>query len=132
MAHSLADPCTGPQATLRYDALVSPSGRAQSTEKRMVLLVPIVNVIDIILGLYWWVIIISVVMSWLVQFNVINTHNRFVYMVGSAVNQLTDPFLRQIRRYVPAFGGLDFSPILLLLGRVSQLVAGRLGRAPIS
>ncbi|MSO96865.1 MAG: YggT family protein [Rhodospirillaceae bacterium] len=82
----------------------------------MVLLVPIVNVIDIILGLYWWVVIISVVMSWLVQFNVINTQNRFVYMLGSAVNQLTEPPLRQIRRYVPVFGGLDFSPILLLLG----------------
>ncbi len=48
----------------------------------MVLLVPIINVIDMILGLYWWVVIISVIMSWLVQFGVINTHNRFVDMVG--------------------------------------------------
>lgn len=81
----------------------------------MVLLVPIINVIDIILGLYWWVVIISVVLSWLVQFNVINTQNRFVYMLGSAVNQMTEPPLRLIRRYLPAFGGLDFSPIALLL-----------------
>lgn len=81
----------------------------------MVLLVPIINVIDILLGMYWWVIIISVVMSWLVQFNVINTQNRFVYMVGSAVNQMTEPLLRRIRRYVPIFGGMDFSPIILLL-----------------
>jgi len=82
----------------------------------MVLLVPILNVIDIILGLYWWVVIISVIMSWLVQFNVINTQNRFVYMIGSAVNQMTEPALRQIRRVLPIFGGLDLSPIALLLG----------------
>lgn len=81
----------------------------------MMLLVPIINVIDIVLGLYWWVIIISVVMSWLVQFNVINTSNRFVYMVGSAVNQMTEPPLRFIRRYLPVFGGIDFSPLVLLL-----------------
>lgn len=81
----------------------------------MVLLVPILNVIDIILGLYWWVVIISVVMSWLVQFGVINTHNRFVHMLGSAVHQMTEPALRTIRRYLPNFGGLDFSPIILLL-----------------
>ncbi len=82
----------------------------------MMLLVPVVNVIDILLGLYWWVIIVSVIMSWLVQFNVINTQNRFVYMIGSAVNQMTEPLLRIIRRYVPIFGGVDFSPLLLLLG----------------
>ena len=81
----------------------------------MVLLVPIINVIDILLGMYWWVVIISVVMSWLVQFNVINTQNRVVYMIGSAVNQMTEPLLRQIRRYVPIFGGMDFSPVILLL-----------------
>ena len=81
----------------------------------MMLLVPIVNVIDVLLGLYWWVVIISVVMSWLVQFNVINTQNRFVYMIGSAVNQMTEPVLRIIRRYIPSFGGIDFSPILLIL-----------------
>jgi YggT family protein len=81
----------------------------------MMLLVPIINVIDVLLGLYWWVVIISVVMSWLVQFNVINTQNRFVYMLGSAVNQMTEPVLRRIRRYIPSFGGIDFSPILLIL-----------------
>ncbi len=81
----------------------------------MALLVPIINVFDILLGMYWWVIIISVVMSWLVQFNVINTQNRVVYMIGSAVNQMTEPLLRQIRKYVPIFGGMDFSPVILLL-----------------
>lgn len=82
----------------------------------MVLLVPVVNVVDVLLGLYWWIVIVSVVMSWLVQFNVINTQNRFVYMIGSAVNQMTEPALRQIRRVLPIFGGLDLSPIALLLG----------------
>jgi YggT family protein len=81
----------------------------------MVLLVPVVNVVDVLLGLYWWIVIVSVVMSWLVQFNVINTSNRFVYFVGNAVNQMTEPPLRVIRRYLPTFGGLDFSPVILLL-----------------
>lgn len=79
------------------------------------LLVPILNVVDIVLGLYQWVIIISVVMSWLVQFNVINTHNRFVYVVGSTLNQMVEPPLRFIRRYLPTFGNIDLSPIVLLL-----------------
>ncbi|MDX2144301.1 MAG: YggT family protein [Rhodospirillaceae bacterium] len=79
------------------------------------LLVPIVNVVDILIGLYWWAVIISVVMSWLVTFNVVNTQNQFVYMIGSALNRLVEPPLRLIRRYLPIFGGLDLSPIVLLL-----------------
>jgi YggT family protein len=54
-------------------------------------------------------------MSWLVQFGVINTSNRAVYMIGSTLNQLVEPPLRFIRRYLPMFGNLDLSPIVLLL-----------------
>ena len=68
------------------------------------------------LGLYVWVVIVSVVMSWLIAFNVINTRNRFVYLVMDAVWRLTEPVLARIRRFIPNFGGIDISPIILLLG----------------
>jgi YggT family protein len=79
------------------------------------LLIPILKIIDIILEVYSWIVIIAVIFSLLSSFNVINHHNRFVYMVGNAVNQLTEPVLRRIRRYLPNMGGIDFSPFLLLL-----------------
>lgn len=79
------------------------------------LLIPIIQVLDFVLSMYWWVIIISVILSWLVQFGVVNTQNRAVYMIGSTLNQLVEPPLRYIRRYLPTFGNLDLSPIVLLL-----------------
>lgn len=81
----------------------------------MALLVPIVQLVQIVLGLYWYVIIASVIMSWLVTFGIINTQNRIVYMIGSALNQMTEPALRRIRQHVPIMGGVDLSPIVLLL-----------------
>jgi YggT family protein len=80
-----------------------------------VLLIPLIQVLDFVLSMYWWVIIISVILSWLVQFGVVNTQNRAVYMIGSTINQLVEPPLRYIRRYLPSFGNLDLSPIVLLL-----------------
>ncbi|MGB1875579.1 MAG: YggT family protein [Rhodospirillaceae bacterium] len=81
----------------------------------MALLVPIVQLFQIILGMYWYLVIAAVIMSWLVNFAVINTQNRIVYMIGSALTQLTEPVFRKIRRYVPIIGGLDLSPVVLLL-----------------
>jgi len=75
----------------------------------------ILDVIMIILQLYWWVVLIMVIMSWLISFNVINTRNEFVAMVWRVVNQLTEPVLRPIRRVMPNFSGLDISPIILFL-----------------
>ena len=72
--------------------------------------------IDVVLNLYTWALIISVILTWLVQFNVINTSNQFVYMVGDFLYRITEPALRHIRRVVPAVGGLDLSPLILLLG----------------
>jgi YggT family protein len=80
------------------------------------LLVPIVQLVQIIIGLYWYVVVAAVIMSWLVNFGVINTHNKIVYMIGSALTQMTEPALRKIRQYVPIMGGLDLSPLILLLG----------------
>lgn len=73
------------------------------------------EVTNVILGLYIWVLIIGAVMSWLVGFGVINTHNRFVQMISDFIYRITEPLLRPIRRILPAFGGLDLSPLVLIL-----------------
>jgi YggT family protein len=65
-----------------------------------------------------WVVIASVILSWLTAFNVINTHNRFVYMLGTFIYRLTEPALRPIRGVLPNLGGLDLSPLVLILGLV--------------
>ncbi|MCP4937202.1 MAG: YggT family protein [bacterium] len=68
-----------------------------------------------ILDIAWWFVIIGVVMSWLVAFNVINLQNQFVYSVYSSLNSLIEPMLKPIRRFLPDMGGIDISPIVLLL-----------------
>lgn len=80
-----------------------------------VILLPLIKVIDMALGLFMWAVLISVILSWLVQFNVVNTRNQFVYMVGNMLHKVTEPVLRPIRRIVPDLGGLDISPIILFL-----------------
>ncbi len=74
--------------------------------------------VDTIISLYIWALIIHVVLTWLVQFNVVNTRNRFVYMVGNSLYWLTEPALRPIRRVLPHLGGVDISPIVLIIGLV--------------
>ena len=76
---------------------------------------PILEIVDTILGLYMWLIILSVVMSWLYAFNVVNASNRFVYAVGYFTHRLTEPALAPIRRFLPNFGTIDISPVVLLL-----------------
>ena len=76
---------------------------------------PIVWLILQILDLYWWVVVIAVVASWLVAFGVINLHNQFVRQVVRALDAMTEPVFRQIRRVIPTFGGLDISPIIVLI-----------------
>jgi YggT family protein len=75
----------------------------------------IIMLIDTVISLYIWVLIISAVLSWLVAFNVINTHNRFVYQVMDFLYRVTEPALRPIRRVLPNLGGVDISPIVLIL-----------------
>ena len=90
-------------------------------------LIPLLQVINIALDLYVWAIIISVVLSWLVAFNIINTYNQFVRMVMSSLGQLIEPALRRIRQFLPIFGGLDLSPIALILAiKFAQMVIQRL------
>jgi YggT family protein len=74
-----------------------------------------IEVIILAIDIYWWIIIISAVMSWLIAFNVINTYNRTVAMIGDFLYRATEPALRPIRQFLPNLGGLDISPIILLL-----------------
>ena len=76
----------------------------------------ILDVIMLALNIYWWIIILSAIMSWLVAFNVINPRNEFVGTIGRALYGITEPALRPIRRFLPNMGGIDLSPIVLLLG----------------
>ncbi len=75
----------------------------------------ILDVVLLVLGLYKWVVIASAIFSWLYAFGVVNPRNQFVATIGRVLYQLTEPALRPIRRYVPNIGGLDISPVILLL-----------------
>ena len=72
-------------------------------------------VVDFLLQVLMWVIVIQAILSWLVAFNVINTHNDFVRSFLHALDRITAPLYRPIRRILPDFGGLDFSPVVILL-----------------
>ncbi len=80
-----------------------------------VILVPLLQLADVVLELYQIVLIVWVVFSWLAAFNVVNTSNGFVRTVMNVLWRLTEPALRPIRRIVPLVSGLDFSPLILLL-----------------
>ncbi len=86
------------------------------------------NLISTIVTLYIWALILSAILSWLTAFNVINTRNRFVYMVGDFLQRVTEPALNPIRRFLPNLGGIDISPIVLILLLVfaRDLVVGAL------
>ena len=71
--------------------------------------------LDSIITIYLWIIIINALLSWLVAFNILNTQNRFVFSVLDATYKLTDPALNKIRRFIPTFGSIDISPVVLIL-----------------
>ena len=76
----------------------------------------VLMLIDRIIDIYVWVIILSAVLSWLVAFDIVNMRNRFVYLVGDALNRITEPVYRPIRRFLPDMAGLDLSPLIVILG----------------
>lgn len=76
----------------------------------------IVDILRILLNVVWWIIIVQAVLSWLIAFNVINTHNDFVRQVWGTLDRMTEPMYRPIRRILPDFGGLDLSPLVVLVG----------------
>ena len=71
--------------------------------------------LDSMITIYLWIIIINAILSWLVAFNILNTQNRFVFSVLDATYKLTDPALNKIRRFIPTFGAIDISPVILIL-----------------
>ena len=71
--------------------------------------------LDSIITIYIWIVIINAILSWLVAFNILNTQNRFVFSVLDTTYKLTDPALNKIRRFLPTFGSVDLSPVVLIL-----------------
>ena len=70
---------------------------------------------DSVVTLIIWAVILSAILSWLVGFNIINVHNRLVYIIVDSLQRLTEPLLLPIRRLLPNLGGIDLSPIILIL-----------------
>jgi len=75
----------------------------------------LVNLLSNVITIYIWILILSVVMSWLISFNMVNTGNRFIAIVAEFLFRATEPALRPIRRVLPNLGGLDISPVILIL-----------------
>jgi YggT family protein len=80
-----------------------------------VIIGPLFWLVTTVIDLYIWVIIIGAVLSWLVTFNVVNTSNRFVWAVGDFIHRVSEPALRPIRGILPNLGGIDISPLALIL-----------------
>lgn len=80
------------------------------------ILVPLLQVVSIAINLYTWAIILSAILSWLIAFDVVNTSNRFVFTIVDFLWRITEPALRPIRQFLPNLGGIDISPIILILG----------------
>ena len=76
---------------------------------------PLIGFIVLVIDLYIWVVIASAILSWLVAFNVVNTNNRFVLSIADMLYRLTEPALRPIRNILPNLGGIDISPVILIL-----------------
>lgn len=91
-----------------------------------IILVPLLVLLMSLINLVVWIIIIQVILSWLRVFNIINFNNRFVFMLVSTLDRVTEPLLRPIRKIIPQFGGVDFAPVLLIF--FLYFVQGVLGR----
>lgn len=75
----------------------------------------LLQTISLILTLLWWIFLIMIIMSWLINFNVINTRNQFVAGLWRVINAITEPILRPIRRIIPPMGGFDLSPLVVFV-----------------
>ncbi|WCT73402.1 YggT family protein [Sphingomonas naphthae] len=94
-------------------------------------MIAIIQIISLLLNVLSWIIIIQAILSWLVAFNVVNTHNDFVRQVLYALDRITEPLYRPIRRILPDFGAIDLSPfvVLLLIVILRQIVLPHLAVA---
>ncbi|MBA8878001.1 YggT family protein [Phyllobacterium myrsinacearum] len=92
-----------------------PANRYMSRDYQEKPMLALIRTIDLALDIYTWILIASAIFSWLYAFNVINSSNRFVASIGDFLYRVTEPALRPIRRFLPDLGGIDISPIVLLL-----------------
>jgi YggT family protein len=90
------------------------------------MLIALVDIADLLLSVLTWIIIAQVVLSWLFAFNILNTSSNGVRTLAVAIDRITAPLYRPIRRILPDFGGIDFSPlvILILIQVIKKLLAG--------
>ena len=75
----------------------------------------ILEIILIVLDIYWWIVLATIILSWLIAFNVVNTRNQVVDTIWRTLLAVTEPVLRPIRRILPKFSGIDISPIVLFI-----------------
>jgi YggT family protein len=116
---SLSAPRAGASGRCGGAAIAAPARHRYIDAKRSfpenLMLIALFGVVDLLLQVMMWIIIIQAILSWLVAFNVINTHSDFVRSFLNALDWITAPLYRPIRRILPDFGGLDFSPMVVLL-----------------
>ena len=99
----------------------------------MIIIDPLFRITIIAVDLYIWIVIIGAILSWLVAFNIINLSSSLVRSILDFLYRITEPALRPIRRIIPNFGGIDISPVLLILGLVFlQMVLNNIHRALIT
>jgi YggT family protein len=90
-------------------------GRGAVTARGFARMYALLNLVHTVITIYIWLLIIQAVLSWLVAFGIVNRHNRVVAMVGDFLWRITEPLLRPIRRIIPDLGGIDISPVILIL-----------------
>ena len=79
------------------------------------MIIVLLKIVQVLLDVLWWIIVIQAILSWLIAFNVINTYNDTVRTIWQALQRMTEPLYRPIRRILPDFGALDLSPLVVLL-----------------
>ena len=84
----------------------------------MIVIDPLFRIMSMAIELYIWLIIIGAILSWLIAFNILNTSNQAVYTIIDFLYRITAPALRPIRKFLPNFGGIDISPVVLILGLI--------------
>jgi YggT family protein len=93
------------------------------------MLLALFGIVNLLLDVLRWIIIIQAILSWLVAFNVINTSNDFMRTFLGALDRITEPLYRPVRRILPDFGGIDFSPLVVLLIIIAvQMLLGGVAR----
>lgn len=90
-------------------------------------MITLIQIAQVLLDVLWWIIVVQIALSLLIAFNVVNTHNDLVRQLFQGLNTITEPIYRPIRRILPDFGQLDFSPaVVLLLMSMANIVLSRL------